>query len=200
MFLIGHTAGAHSCALTTLFLTDEREELFTEAGVQRKVVQSVRGVFGKDHYAVHHTASFRYVCILCWFFLDRSEWRLQHSGPLRARTEASSGICLHNAQSHERRGELHIRLTHARAEGAQPGQAEQVRQREQVEWWYISVHQAHLCEPVDVACFFSSRLPQFALLHGSNDGIVPSQSSCKFSALLSCLSIKVSLYLLDIIM
>lgn len=117
IFLIGHTAGAHLCALTTLFLTDEREELFIEAGLQRKVVQSVRGGFGKDHYAVHHTAAFRYVCILCWFFLDRFEWCLQHPGHP-----------LHNAQSHERRGELHILLTHARAEGAQPGEAEQVRQ------------------------------------------------------------------------
>lgn len=141
IFLIGHSAGAHLCALTTLFLTDEREELFIEAGLQRKVAQSVRGVFGKDHCAVHHTASFiyriyiQYVYILGWFFLDRAEWCLQHPGPLRARTEASGGICLHNAQSHERSGELHILLTHARAEGAQPGQTEQVRQREQAERW-----------------------------------------------------------------
>lgn len=78
----------------------------------------------------HH---FVYLCIPCWFFLDRFEWRLQRPGPLRARTEASGGICLHNAQSHERSGELHVLLTHARAEGAQPGQTEQVRQPEQAE-------------------------------------------------------------------
>lgn len=44
--------------------------------------------------------------------------------------------------------------------------------------------------------FFSSRLPPFALLHGSSDLVVPVESSCKFSALLSGLAVKVSLYLL----
>lgn len=51
--LIGHSAGAHLCALTALFLTDEREELFMEAGVQRKVAESVRGVIGEDRCAAH---------------------------------------------------------------------------------------------------------------------------------------------------
>ena len=36
-------------------------------------------------------------------------------------------------QSHERSGELHTLLTHTRAEGAQPGQTEQVRQRERAQ-------------------------------------------------------------------
>lgn len=45
--LIGHSAGAHLCALTTLFLTDEREELFIEAAMQRQVAQSVRGIIGE---------------------------------------------------------------------------------------------------------------------------------------------------------
>lgn len=53
-----------------------------------------------------------------------------------------------------------------------------------------------VCEPVDVVGFFSSRLPPFALLHGSSDLVVPVESSCKFSALLSGLAVKVSLYLL----
>lgn len=52
--LIGHSAGAHLCALTALFLADEREELLVEAGVQREVAESVRGVIGKDRCAVHH--------------------------------------------------------------------------------------------------------------------------------------------------
>lgn len=51
-------------------------------------------------------------------------------------------------------------------------------------------------EPADVVGFFPSRLPPFALLHGTGDFIVPVQSSCAFSALLSRLSVKVSLYLL----
>lgn len=54
----------------------------------------------------------------------------------------------------------------------------------------------HLCEPVNPPACFSFRLPPFALLHGSRDGIVPPESSCRFSVLLSCFSIKVSLYLL----
>lgn len=69
IFLIGHSAGAHLCALTTLFLTDEREELFIDAGVQRKVAHSVRGVFGKDHCAVHHTASSYVYSIYTWLVL-----------------------------------------------------------------------------------------------------------------------------------
>lgn len=72
IFLIGHSAGAHLCALTTLFLTDEREELFIEAGVQKKVAQSVRGVFGKDNCAVHHTPSFLYLYM--YMFLVGSSW------------------------------------------------------------------------------------------------------------------------------
>lgn len=66
--LIGHSAGAHLCALTALFLTDEREELFMEAGVQRKVAESVRGVIGKDRCALHHHSisicPSKYMCLV----------------------------------------------------------------------------------------------------------------------------------------
>lgn len=55
--LIGHSAGAHLCALTTLFLIDTREELFIEASKQRDITQAIRGVIGKDYYAVHHQVS-----------------------------------------------------------------------------------------------------------------------------------------------
>lgn len=51
--LIGHSAGAHLSALTTLFLVDEKEELFIEASKQRNVIQAIRGVIGKDHRVVH---------------------------------------------------------------------------------------------------------------------------------------------------
>lgn len=47
--LIGHSAGAHLCALTTLFLTDGREELFIEASKQRDITLAVKGVIGKDN-------------------------------------------------------------------------------------------------------------------------------------------------------
>lgn len=67
MVLIGHSAGAHLCALTALFLADEREELFMEAGVQREVAESVRGVIGNDRRARHHhsirTRPPTYICV-----------------------------------------------------------------------------------------------------------------------------------------
>lgn len=44
--LIGHSAGAHLCALTTLFLIDEREELFIEASKQRDIILAIKGVIG----------------------------------------------------------------------------------------------------------------------------------------------------------
>ena len=40
------------------------------------------------------------------------------------------------------------------------------------------------------------RVPPFCLLHGTNDIIVPVESSQRFSELLTALSIKVSLYLM----
>lgn len=58
--------------MTTLFLTDEREELFIEAGVQRKVAQSVRAVFGKDHCTVHNTTFIIYLYM--YTFLVGSSW------------------------------------------------------------------------------------------------------------------------------
>lgn len=45
--LIGHSAGAHLCALTTLFLIDEKEELFLEANKQQSITQAIKGVIGK---------------------------------------------------------------------------------------------------------------------------------------------------------
>lgn len=52
--LIGHSAGAHLCALTTLFLVDEREELFMEACKQRHVAKAIRGVIGEDRRVGPH--------------------------------------------------------------------------------------------------------------------------------------------------
>lgn len=60
-------------------------------------------------------------------FLNRSEWRLQHHGPLRVRADASSRVRLHHAQSHGRSGELPLLLTHTRGEEDQSGQTEKVR-------------------------------------------------------------------------
>lgn len=66
--LIGHSAGAHLCALTTLFLVDEREELFMEACKQRHVAKAIRGVIGlsgvyniMDHYEHEQKRAVEYV-------------------------------------------------------------------------------------------------------------------------------------------
>ncbi|KAM7415864.1 hypothetical protein PAMA_018092 [Pampus argenteus] len=66
--LIGHSAGAHLCALTTLFLTDAREELFIEARKQDDIMLAVRGVIGlsgvyniMDHYEHEQKRAVEYV-------------------------------------------------------------------------------------------------------------------------------------------
>lgn len=66
--LIGHSAGAHLCALTTLFLVDEREELFIEVCKQRNITKAIRGVIGlsgvyniMDHYEHEQKRAVEYV-------------------------------------------------------------------------------------------------------------------------------------------
>lgn len=45
--LIGHSAGAHLCALTTVFLLEGEESLFIEPFKQKEIVNSIKGVIGK---------------------------------------------------------------------------------------------------------------------------------------------------------
>lgn len=45
--LIGHSAGAHLCALTTLFLIHGTEELGIEAAKQADVTTAIKGIVGK---------------------------------------------------------------------------------------------------------------------------------------------------------
>lgn len=52
--LIGHSAGAHLCALTTMFLIDARDELFIEVSNQRDITRAIRGVIGKDYCTLSH--------------------------------------------------------------------------------------------------------------------------------------------------
>uniref|UniRef100_A0A3B4VK08 Si:dkey-193c22.1 n=1 Tax=Seriola dumerili TaxID=41447 RepID=A0A3B4VK08_SERDU len=65
--LIGHSAGAHLCALTTLFLIDTREELFIEASKQRDITQATKGVILSgvynimDHYEHEQKRAVEYV-------------------------------------------------------------------------------------------------------------------------------------------
>ncbi|KAM9392162.1 uncharacterized protein KZ484_003670 isoform 2-T3 [Pholidichthys leucotaenia] len=66
--LIGHSAGAHLCALTALFLADGQEELFMEPSKQQEIIQSIRGIIGLsgvynivDHYKHEQKRGIEYV-------------------------------------------------------------------------------------------------------------------------------------------
>ncbi|XP_029019745.1 uncharacterized protein si:dkey-193c22.1 isoform X2 [Betta splendens] len=66
--LIGHSAGAHLCALTTLFLTDTRDELFIELSQQQDITRAVRGVIGlsgvydiMEHYKHEQKRAVEYI-------------------------------------------------------------------------------------------------------------------------------------------
>ncbi len=48
IILIGHSAGAHLCALSTLFLVNNAEELFIETNKQRDLVSAIKGIIGKS--------------------------------------------------------------------------------------------------------------------------------------------------------
>ncbi|XP_029296424.1 probable isoprenylcysteine alpha-carbonyl methylesterase ICME [Cottoperca gobio] len=137
--LIGHSAGAHLCALTSLFLIDAREELFIEAGKQRDVTLAIRGI----------------ICL--------------------------SGV--YNIMDHyeheQNRGVEYVSTMHKAMNGVE-------------NFPYYSPTQLLKALSQDKL----DRVPPFALLHGTNDIIVPVESSIKFSDLLTSLSIKVSLYLL----
>lgn len=47
---MGHSAGAHLCALTTLFLVNSAEELFIEVPKQKELVSAIKGIIGKAPY------------------------------------------------------------------------------------------------------------------------------------------------------
>ncbi|XP_026198910.1 alpha/beta hydrolase isoform X2 [Anabas testudineus] len=137
--LIGHSAGAHLCALTTLFLIDTRDELFIETTKQRDITRAIRGVIGlsgvyniMDHYEHEQTRAVEYVSSM---------------------HKAMNGI----------ENFAYYSPTH----------------------FLNKINQDKL-----------NRVPPFTLLHGTNDIIVPVESSTKFSELLNALSVKVSLFLL----
>ncbi|XP_034547928.1 probable isoprenylcysteine alpha-carbonyl methylesterase ICMEL2 [Notolabrus celidotus] len=137
--LIGHSAGAHLCALTILFLIDAREELFMEVSKQRDITLAVRGIIGlsgvyniMDHYEHEQKRAVEYVSTM---------------------HKAMNGV-------------------------------------ENFPYYSPTYILKELSQDK------LSRVPPFALLHGTIDIIVPVESSTKFSDLLTSLSIKVSLYLL----
>lgn len=68
IILIGHSAGAHLCALTTLFLANNVEELFIETNKQRNLVSAIKGIIGlsgvysiMDHYKHEKMRAVEYV-------------------------------------------------------------------------------------------------------------------------------------------
>lgn len=139
IILIGHSAGAHLCTLTLLFLIDMREELFIEASKQKYIAQAIKGIIGLsgvynilDHYEHEQSRGIEYVSTM---------------------HKAMNGV--HNFP------------------------------------YYSPTHILNTLNEDKLR-----RVPPFALLHGTDDIIVPVGSSFKFSELLSSLSVKVSLYLL----
>ncbi|XP_056275841.1 uncharacterized protein si:dkey-193c22.1 [Pseudoliparis swirei] len=137
--LIGHSAGAHLCALTMLFLIDAREELFIEAGRQRDVAMAIRGI----------------ICL--------------------------SGV--YNIMDHyeheQKRAVEFVSTMHKAMNGVENFP------------YYSPTHSLKQLSQDKL-----DRVPPFALLHGTDDIIVPAESSAKFCDLLTSLSVKVSLYLL----
>ncbi|XP_055017763.1 uncharacterized protein si:dkey-193c22.1 isoform X2 [Boleophthalmus pectinirostris] len=139
IILIGHSAGAHLCTLTTLFLIDSREELFIETSKQQDITPSLKGVIGLS--GVYN-------------ILDHYE--------------------------HEQmRGIEYVSTMHKAMNG---------------------VHNFSYYSPTHVLKTFGEdklkRVPPFVLLHGTDDIIVPVESSTKFSDLLCSLSLSAVLFLL----
>ncbi|XP_005473627.1 probable isoprenylcysteine alpha-carbonyl methylesterase ICME [Oreochromis niloticus] len=137
--LIGHSAGAHLCTLTTLFLVDTREELSIEPGKQQEVLLSIRGIIGlsgvyniMDHY-----------------------------------------------EHEQKRGVERVSPMHKAMNGVKNFP------------YYSPTHLLKKLSQDKV-----NRLPPFALLHGTNDIMVPAESTIRFSELLTLRSVKMSLNLL----
>ncbi|KAI2664516.1 hypothetical protein H4Q32_002742 [Labeo rohita] len=139
IILIGHSAGAHLCALTTLFLVNNADELFIETNKQKDLVSSIKGIIGlsgvysiMDHYNHEKMRAVEYVSTM---------------------HKAMDGVKNFDYYS--------------------PTSLLKKLNEDQLK-----------------------RVPPVALLHGTNDIIVPVESSVKFSELLTALSIRMSLYLI----
>ncbi|XP_036385963.1 probable isoprenylcysteine alpha-carbonyl methylesterase ICMEL2 [Megalops cyprinoides] len=137
--LIGHSAGAHLCALTTLFLVEGTEELAIDAAKQREITLSIKGVTGL------------------------------------------SGVydILDHYQHEKMRGIEYVSTMHKAMGGV-----------ENFEFYSPTALLKKLSEEK------LERVPPFCLLHGTNDIIVPPESSVRFAEVLASLSVKVALHLL----
>ncbi|TRY66143.1 hypothetical protein DNTS_008716 [Danionella cerebrum] len=139
IILIGHSAGAHLCVLTTLFLINTVEELFIETSRQRELVAAIKGIIGlsgvyniMDHYEHEKTRGVEYVSTM-----------------------------------HKAMDGLNNFAYYSPTSILKKMKEDQLKQ-----------------------------VPPVALLHGTNDIVVPVESSLKLSELLASLSVKMSLYLI----
>ncbi|XP_026044494.1 probable isoprenylcysteine alpha-carbonyl methylesterase ICMEL1 isoform X2 [Astatotilapia calliptera] len=137
--LIGHSAGAHLCTLTTLFLVDTREELSIEPDKQQEVFLLIRGIIGLS--GVYNTVE--------------------------------------HYEHEQKRGIEYLSDMHRAMTGVENLP------------FYSPTHLLKKLSQDKV-----SRLPPFALLHGTNDIVVPAESTMRFSELLTSRSVKLSLNLL----
>ncbi|KAG9261699.1 putative isoprenylcysteine alpha-carbonyl methylesterase ICMEL2 [Astyanax mexicanus] len=137
--LVGHSAGAHLCALTALFLVEGADELSIEQFQQWEIANSIKGIIGlsgvynvMDHY-----------------------------------------------QHEKMRGIEYVSPMHKAMDG-----------KEKFDYYSPTV----LIKKLNKKQL--KRVPPVGLVHGTQDIIVPVESSMKFSNILTSLSLPVSLYLL----
>ncbi|XP_060763247.1 uncharacterized protein si:dkey-193c22.1 isoform X2 [Neoarius graeffei] len=137
--LVGHSAGAHLCALTALFLLESVESLFIESFKQKEMTNSIKGIIGlsgvydiMEHYEHEKTRGVEYIS---------------------AMHKAMDGI--ENFESYS------------------PTARIRKLNKEQLE-----------------------RVPPLGLIHGTDDIIVPLESSVRLRELLTSLSVTATLYLL----
>lgn len=137
--LIGHSAGAHLCMLTTLLLLEGAESLFIEPSEQKEMINSIKGIIGlsgvydiTEHYKHEKTRGVEYVS------------------------------AMHKAMDGVENFEIYSPTARIRK-----------LNKEQLE-----------------------RLPPVGLIHGTDDIIVPVESSVRLCELLTSLSVTASLYLL----
>ncbi|XP_072520876.1 uncharacterized protein [Salminus brasiliensis] len=137
--LMGHSAGAHLCALTALFLVEGVDELGIEHFQQRQIANSIKGIIGlsgvyniMDHYHHEKTRGIEYV------------------SPMHKAMDGKENFDYYS-----------------------PMALVQKLNKKQLK-----------------------RVPPVGLLHGTNDIIVPVESSVKFYEILTSLSARASLYLL----
>ncbi|MED6264027.1 hypothetical protein CHARACLAT_010417, partial [Characodon lateralis] len=93
--LVGHSAGAHLAAMTTLFLLDTREELLIESKKQQEIIRSLKGVIGMsgvysimDHHEHEKTRGIEYISCMSRAMNGKENFR--HYSPVHVVKNLSS--------------------------------------------------------------------------------------------------------------